>query len=218
MTRPRWCCVLTLLFGVYPPLQAAVIERDWKTPGDGLLTYDDVNKREWLDLSQTLLTSQFPGEDASPYVTRENRYQYVVAQTELGGRFGGFAVAKRPDVIALADSAGINTSFRGAPNSVAALTLAQLVGFTVERSTGLGLSIGLLDEPSSGIGIHAPIRPGAHIDSLPNQAGLAFGEAHFEYRTPPGVMLFRVVPEPSAISLAFLASVIHLLLSRRSAV
>ena len=29
---------------------AAVFERDWKTPGDGLLTYDDVNRREWLDL------------------------------------------------------------------------------------------------------------------------------------------------------------------------
>ena len=31
--------------------QAAVFERDWLAPGDGLLTYDDVNKREWLDLS-----------------------------------------------------------------------------------------------------------------------------------------------------------------------
>lgn len=36
------------------PASAAVMEVDWKTPGDGLLTYDTVNKRKWLDLSQTL--------------------------------------------------------------------------------------------------------------------------------------------------------------------
>jgi hypothetical protein len=65
--------------------EAAVFERDWKTPGDGLLTYDDVNRRVWLDLSETLLSSQFPGEDPSPRVTRENRYQYVVSQTGAGG-------------------------------------------------------------------------------------------------------------------------------------
>ena len=40
--------------------QAAAIERDWKTPGDGLLTYDDVSKRGWLDLTETQLF-KFPG-------------------------------------------------------------------------------------------------------------------------------------------------------------
>ena len=34
---------------------AEVFERDWKTPGDGLLTYDDVNRQEWLDLTETQL-------------------------------------------------------------------------------------------------------------------------------------------------------------------
>jgi len=77
------------------------MQRDWKNPGDGLLTYDDANQREWLDLSQTLLTSQFPGAD------REAKYLYVVGQTGTGGLFDGFSVARSPDVIALAQSAGI---------------------------------------------------------------------------------------------------------------
>jgi len=36
----------------------AVISRDWKTPGDGLLTYDTVSGREWLDLTYTI--EEFP--------------------------------------------------------------------------------------------------------------------------------------------------------------
>lgn len=58
ITRLIMAC-LELLWAA--PLFAAVIERDWQTPGDGLLTYDNVSQPEWLDLSQTLL-SQFPGE------------------------------------------------------------------------------------------------------------------------------------------------------------
>lgn len=182
-----------------------VISQDWKSPGDGLLTHDDVNHRQWLDLSQTILSSQFPGADPSPYVTRENRYSYVLGQTLPGGLFDGFQVARRADVIALAQSSGINTSFRGSPNSAAALALSQLLGFTVQRSSGLGLSIGLLDEPWSGLGTNGPIRPGAHVDSLPAQAGVAFVEAHFEYATPPGVMLFRNIPETGCAILAITA-------------
>jgi hypothetical protein len=78
-----------------PALQAAVFERDWKTPGDGLLTFDDVNKREWLDLSESLLY-QFPGD------TLEARYKSVVVQTLPGGLFENFTIAKSSDVIALA--------------------------------------------------------------------------------------------------------------------
>lgn len=40
-------------------IDAAVISRDWKTPGDGLLTYDDVNQRVWLDLTESRLASSF---------------------------------------------------------------------------------------------------------------------------------------------------------------
>ena len=48
---------LLLLVLSFPfSLHAAVLERDWLTPGDGLLTYDTVTGREWLDLPVTLLS------------------------------------------------------------------------------------------------------------------------------------------------------------------
>ena len=44
--------VAALLLAFLPtlPLHAAVVEHDFLAPGDGLLTYDDINQREWLDL------------------------------------------------------------------------------------------------------------------------------------------------------------------------
>jgi hypothetical protein len=66
---------------------AAVFERDWQTPDDGLLTYDDVNRREWLDVSQSLLI-QFPGS------TLEQRYQSALAELAPGGMFEGFREEK----------------------------------------------------------------------------------------------------------------------------
>jgi MYXO-CTERM domain-containing protein len=177
-------------------VEGAVISRDWKTPGDGLLTYDDVNQREWLDLSQTILSSQVPGNDPSPYITRELRYQYVAGQTAPGGLFEGFTVANAADVVGLAQSAGIDTSIFDPPNASAALTLGQLLSFTFEWPSGYGVATGLLDDPSTNLPV--VIRPAAFIDSQPNQAGLGLGIAHFQYPTPPGVLLFRVVPEPTA--------------------
>ncbi len=46
---------LAILFPLVAPLSlhAAIFERDFLEPGDGLLTYDDVNRREWLDLTYT---------------------------------------------------------------------------------------------------------------------------------------------------------------------
>ena len=52
----RWAMPTLLLLLLPTSLNAAVIERDWQTPGDGLLTFDTVNQREWLDLSETLLS------------------------------------------------------------------------------------------------------------------------------------------------------------------
>lgn len=43
------CCLI-----ITPSLYSALIERDFLTPEDGLLTFDDVNQREWLDLTETL--------------------------------------------------------------------------------------------------------------------------------------------------------------------
>jgi hypothetical protein len=59
MNRLRTLAFATLFLWTPGQLLAGVFSRDWKTPGDGLLTYDDVNQREWLDLSVSRL-DQFP--------------------------------------------------------------------------------------------------------------------------------------------------------------
>jgi len=111
----RVCLVVVTYLAVAASLPAAVFERDWKMPGDGLLTYDDVNQREWLDLPVSLL-SQFP----TP------RYENAVAETAPGGVFEGFTLAKSPDVIALAESAGIDMST--IEYEVNGETISRLVG------------------------------------------------------------------------------------------
>ena len=90
---------LMLLFPCIHSASAAVFERDWQSPGDGLLTYDDVNRREWLDLSVSRL-DQFP----------EPRLENAVAEIAPDGLFEGFKWAKRHHVISFAESAGIDTT------------------------------------------------------------------------------------------------------------
>lgn len=54
MSISRLVTFLICTAAILPALHAAVSERDFLAPGDGLLTYDDVNHREWLDLPETL--------------------------------------------------------------------------------------------------------------------------------------------------------------------
>lgn len=180
-------------------LQAAVISRDWKTPGDGLLTYDDVNQREWLDLSQTILTTQFPGR------SRDERFDYVIGQTSLGGIFGGFTAAKSHDVIALAQSAGIDTTTDDfATNSEPTLNLVEHIGFTSDPRVGDRLAVGILDELG---GPSYPFHLGARFFSVaPTSAGLSIGIGQTEFRTVPAVMLYRAIPEPDALLLVLYGS------------
>jgi hypothetical protein len=103
-------------------LNGAVIERDLHSVGDGLLTYDTVSGREWLDLT------------ATPSVTLAQ----IQASFGTGGLrelFGGFEIAQYEDVFALANSAGISPDAMGSQparpaNSSeidAAFRLAELV-------------------------------------------------------------------------------------------
>jgi hypothetical protein len=194
----------TMLLAVFvASADAAVFERDWKTPGDGLLTVDNVNQREWLDLSQTLLTSQFPGSD------REARFQYVVNQTGPEGLFEGFSVAKSPDVLALAQSAGIDTSSQDyAINYTLTFALQDLLSVTLGPGTGNSntFSIGLLDENG---GMPPPFRLGAIFRiTFTSRAGLIFDDPmqFLQTTAPPGVMLFRsAIPEPAYSWLALLS-------------
>jgi hypothetical protein len=180
--------------------RADVFERDWKTPGDGLLTYDDVNQREWLDLSVSLL-NQFP----VPYL--EN----AVAQVGPGGLFDGFTWARADDVRAFAESAGIDTTTANyATNQAATRYVIDLLGVTAANEI-FTYSLGFIDP--TGFSTPVPPRAGAAFVVSFNQAtgvgsiagvGISSGNDFF---TPPdnpnilGLMLFRSVPEPGSLLL-----------------
>jgi hypothetical protein len=195
----RFVCCWILLLGLSGNIaRAAVVERDWKTPGDGLLTYDDVNRREWLDLSVSRL-DQFP----------QPRLVNAIAEVTPGGLFEGFTWAKRDDVRAFAESAGIDTSTSDiGVNQFAVTSLIGLLGPTSEGTSGLR-SIGLINE----LQIQYPSLPNDGAAFLINYGGFAgvFFNLPDDLLRPisNGLMLYRVVPEPSvamqlAVVLAFL--------------
>lgn len=179
---------------------AAVIEHDWKTPGDGLLTYDTLNQREWLNLTETQLFN-FPGD------TPLQQFAAVVEQTSPAGAFEGFQVATSADVYALAISAGIDTStYSLSVNRIPSELFIELVGETRDfGSASLNRSsAGILAEPSNVAEVvYAPqglgSRPG------PPGAGLVTN-GYVETRV--GVWLYRPVPEPSSGMLVGLTSFI----------
>jgi hypothetical protein len=176
-------------------LKAAVFQRDWKTPGDGLLTYDDVNKREWLDLPLTRL-SLFPGSN------REERYERILSETANGGMFAGFMPAQSEDVIALAHSAGINTDPRiSTVNEGPVSHLIQLLGPTA----------GAPPESASSQGFLSEFRPSTSTRRLaalvvyrpPNTANLfiAASDDSLVYPELNAVWLYRPIPEPHPLVL-----------------
>ncbi|MEQ8211673.1 MAG: PEP-CTERM sorting domain-containing protein [Lacipirellulaceae bacterium] len=74
------------------PTHAALVERDFLVPGDGLLIYDTVNRREWLDLA----------------VTERVDLTGLAAALAPGAPLEGFTVATLADVSLIANSAGVN--------------------------------------------------------------------------------------------------------------
>lgn len=200
----RISCALFALLPLFAAslAQAAVHSRDWKTPGDGLLTYDDANQREWLDFSVSLL-EQFPGS------TAEQRYQTALLELAPGGRFEGFTVGRREDALALAQSAGIETATLDfAINQTSTLTLIDLLEPAVIQSTTLIVSLGLIDELVTGPGF--PRRSAAILevfqDSRPafSRAGLKFSHGDDSIRNfTTGIVLYRSVPEPTSVNLMF---------------
>ena len=197
----RVCLVVVTYLAVAASLPAAVFERDWKMPGDGLLTYDDVNQREWLDLPVSLL-SQFP----TP------RYENAVAETAPGGVFEGFTLAKSPDVIALAESAGIDMStIEYEVNGETISRLVGLLGPTIGSLPGFARSQGFLDEralPFPGAPSTTPVAAIFHHDP-PDDARLLFTASEDLLAVQSaGLMLYRVIPEPNTICLIALMGLI----------
>lgn len=196
--------ILWLIFSF--PVKAGVIERDWKVAGDGLLTFDDVNQREWLDLSETLL-EQLPG------TTLEDKYQSVVAETNAGGLFEGFTVPKSDDAFALAESSGIDIStFDYETNQIATRALMNLLGPTLVHTPDIMLSFGFL-EAFSTFPPNRGMREAVIIfldKPTPFNAGTArflIGGDDSMSTSTLGVMLYRVaIPEPTSLILLAIAA------------
>ena len=174
------------------PVCADVFERDLVPgSGDGLLTFDDVNQREWLDLTQTF-TAEFPGG-----------FGGVLDELAPGGIYAGFQTASRADVIALAESAGIDTTtldpetnLAATENLIALLEMPSIAaaGFTNEIS------------PEDG-DLFVSVFYGSSSPRTP-VAGLFFGTRSSSPGVigdrlirVTGVMLYREIPEPNAVVL-----------------
>lgn len=194
MNRIHTLVFVILLLWTPDRLLAGVSERDWKTPGDGLLTYDDENQREWLDLTQTQLF-QFPG------TTLEDRYQAVLAETIPGGMFHGFTPAVANDALALAQSAGIDTTTLDFDtNQAAANLLIDVVAPTLVSGNNRAADGFVSDRDRDRRAIEIVFGPGGRIGPFAGFQETSFTAAQ------NGVWLYREVPEPATCAL--IASVV----------
>ncbi|HMO85152.1 MAG TPA: hypothetical protein PKC18_09565 [Lacipirellulaceae bacterium] len=199
--------LLTAGVALAAPTRAAVISRDWKTPGDGLLTYDDVNQRVWLDLTESRL-SMFAG------TTFEQRYQNALLELEPGGVLAGFQAATQLDIVAFVTSAGIASySFDFVTNEIPTMQLIDLVGASFYPAVGGVVSFGLLDElsapPQSPINQRLTAQLFINPDSGPaGVAGLFIAPGAGDTLSQvgnTGIWLYRAVPEPSGLIASLIA-------------
>ncbi|QDU54435.1 hypothetical protein [Aeoliella mucimassa] len=201
---------------------AAVTERDWLAPGDGLLTFDDIHHREWLDLTESLtidLGKRAPDDSFSFDYERD-----LLAELEPGGRLEGFTAATTEDILSLAMSAGVDTSTSEfATNAVPVGGLMGLLGPTYARGEPIG-SIGS-SAYLFGLSSTLSLEPTSLDDRLlanlmynyspspsdSSQAQLVFGYASELSRSDTtGMWLYRntqAVPECSSLSLLCIAVV-----------
>lgn len=205
MNRTHTIVVAVLMLWTPGQSSAGVFQRDWKTPGDGLLTYDDVNQREWLDVTQTRLSLFPPPVPVPIQFDVEARYQRVVSELLPGGMFEGFAVATSMDVIALAESAGIDTATNSfAINGAPVSRLIALLDPTFGTPPGLARAQGLIGELAGIPFINKRLAAIFHYDPPPS--ALFVITADDDSLAKPqfsGVMLYRVaVPEPSGFGVA----------------
>ena len=87
----------SILLLVSGQINAALIERDWQTTGDGLITYDASTGLEWLDLT----------------ATADMTYNEVTSQLGVGGGFEGWHYASTSHVSALWDPFGGSSIYDG---------------------------------------------------------------------------------------------------------
>jgi hypothetical protein len=213
LARLRLPLLVVVASLVSQELHAAVISRDWKTPGDGLLTYDDVNQREWLDLTESRLAI-FPAG---------MRVQQLLTELGPGGKFEGFTWSKSGEFRDFAMSAGIDISTKEyVRNEAATRALITLVDSEpLTTQSGTVYVIGLLDEteplgPVPNARIFADLR----VSPTSGGAGDAGVRMHTDlepFQIPAmSVWLYRPVPEPASWVLSILnLGLVRSLLNRK---
>lgn len=119
--------LLAIVMATSLQARAGVIAHDLEAPGDGLLTYDTINRREWLDLP------------ATAGVTLAE----VMSQMAPGGRLEDFRFATLVDVSDLAASAEVGWTTWSLPfnSEPHAPELVELLGSVVRFSAGGGPDI-----------------------------------------------------------------------------
>ncbi|TWT97023.1 hypothetical protein Pla108_28000 [Botrimarina colliarenosi] len=121
------CLTLLLALTLAAPAIGGVVSRDLFEPGDGLLTYDDVNQREWLEPAAATLVD---------YTQEE-----FLSDLAEGGAYSGFRFATLDDVRRLADSAeapwGESWSTATPSESWSSPDLSDLFEWNVRRDFGI---------------------------------------------------------------------------------
>jgi Caspase domain len=180
MTRLRLLATSAFAVAILTSVSNADVHSlDWKTTGDGLLTFDDVNRREWLDLS------------VSPF----GPFSAVQTQIAAGGDFAGFQIPKLDDVKGFATSAGMNPatltfSFEAATH------LEQLVSVTAfdglsHYSTGWVQDAVGLDGHHATANIYAVMAQSGGHGIPPQPAGGFLGVINYLVGDPSRTWLYR---------------------------
>jgi len=117
-------------------------------------------------------------------------------------------VAKGDDVIALAESAGIDTTTLDFEiNHVATRSLIEALSPTVISRSGALFAVGFLDELTPIPSLRRDIRSLAYFEVIArqspteNEAGLLLNTYNDTFLSTTGVMLYRNVPEPATLTL-----------------
>lgn len=198
IAKPHWMILLCMMmFAVFvnANAHAALVEADWKVPGDQLILQDTGSGLEWLDLTETMNQS----------------FNLVSTQLGTSGAFEGFTVGVVSQLLTLFTNAGISQPFNtDLPiNLVPVTNFQSKIGQTGSNSFGqFSWGISATIAPQTG-GRHAAPFTALNINPA---AGGGANSGFSETLSPnvgksdAGVWLYRSiaptsVPTPSAMLL-----------------
>ena len=205
-----WSSVLVIVaIGCTRSSTAAILSRDFLNSGDGLLTYDSLNEREWLDITETAGQS----------------IDSIMTSLVPGGTLAEFSIASPEDIFALVESAGYDRSLPNHKNQfLAGNHLIDLLGESLRIDTEFRVSFdyppdvftwrisdGLVRDESSGHTVPIAVNTSGHLPTgvilfqpdIRSYVGpsqpypLMLDDSQFR-----GVWLYRqAVPEPAFITM-----------------